>query len=122
MNRIDRPLLKIEVRRIGILFVVLPLILGFKNYAGDPYSSTSTDTALDACPTGAVTMSSGSLSIGTCTISGNISLSGSASVKVIEGSIVTVAGNLIMSDSAVFSVNNATLIFPKNISTSTRSI
>jgi hypothetical protein len=93
MNRIDRPLLKIEVRRIGILFVVLPLILGFKNYAGDPYSSTSTDTALDACPTGAVTMSSGSLSIGHCTISGNISLSGSASVKV-------------MSDSAVFSVNN----------------
>ena len=112
MNDIHRSSWNQKFRLFGILPSILALIIAFNSCGGNSSSSSSGGMPPDACPVGPVNMSSGSLSIGNCTISGNVTLSGNASIIAMAGT-VSIAGNLIESDSAAFTVENATLEFPQ---------
>lgn len=69
------------------------------------------DHALAACPASGLTASSGATSIdGNCTIVGDISLSGSATLTVTSGTL-SISGNLVLGDDSKLKVTNGTLAF-----------
>ena len=66
------------------------------------------------CPSSGYTASSGALSLtSNCTVTGNISLSGTATMTM-TGATLTVAGNVTLAGSSALTVTNGELAFPQH--------